>query len=385
MPTRPRWLLVLPLIFPAFLLAQPLPHNRCSEARVLEIGEIVYGENNAEADIFPEELPDSVDITCIRTFENDLWYTFTTDSAYSFYEVIIEPQSCETPAGLQALVFAADDGCNPGGFQNQACTNPRETRLLRLSWQEFEPGRTYFLYVDGYDGNRCVFDLSLNGYHQDPRSNQDLRRLSLDYNQPAAADFLPPGLHATFMNNEAVIRWEAEPDAAVEFFLVEKYWATPYRDKTRHSGKVLGLVEARATVGDGSERTYEFIDNRPFAPEEKLCYRIVAVDGQAQRRYSEVICLRADLVEDFFISPVVGSTEPEVYEFQFINYRKQDLRFDLLAKPGGEVLKGLTMQKVRKGENGALTLDMREYQPGTYYLRVRGDKAEFLRRFERTP
>ena len=64
---------------------------------------------------------------------------------------------------------------------------------------------------------------------------------------------------------------------------------------------------------------------------------------------------------------------------KFRNFRRQDLVFSVLDA-NETYLKGLTRPKEPKGD-GTITIDMSEYAPGTYFLRVEGKEGLFLRKF----
>ncbi|MEL6591130.1 MAG: hypothetical protein AAFQ68_13660, partial [Bacteroidota bacterium] len=169
------------------LSAQDWPHDQCEAAKIIQPGDFLTAENNQSATTTPSETPEKSPITCIKTFENDLWYRFETQEGYTHYEVIIDPIFCNTPAGLQAMVIKADE-CDFTTYEYKACVNPYAEEALQMVWREEEAGVNYLIYVDGYDGTQCSFKLRLMGYERDPRDPETISQQQNDYDGP------PPNL-----------------------------------------------------------------------------------------------------------------------------------------------------------------------------------------------
>ncbi len=357
-------------------ITQPL-HDLCSQAKHLEIGQVLYEEDNRLASITEGQIPHESPRTCIKTFENDLWYEFTTQSPYLFYSVEVEPLACESPAGLQMIIIKADT-CDPDSFNYTACINPYATEPLELYWENPFPGEHYFIYVDGYDGNICQFRLSLKGYEEDPRSEHDLRRMRYDADHPEPT-YLGAGISSQFINNEVVLTWEADTRDETEFFLIERVWINGF-DSTL-DGTVVATVEPANSVGTDLTHTYQYIYSRTFPDDREVCFQVVRVSPELERSYSEVTCVTTDLIKDFFISEVYPYEEEPagVFAIKYINRRRQDLEFSVYNWDG-KFIKGY----VRKREpltDGVITIDMRGYDPGDYWLEVKGKEGAFRRPF----
>lgn len=372
-----RLLILGPLLLYGLLtVAQPL-HDACARARTIEPGDVLVSESNRMASIEEAVLPATQPVTCIKTYENDLWYTFTTQAQYQYYQLRVEPLMCETPAGLQFLLIKADT-CAPDSFSYTACLNPYATEPLEVFWENPVPGETYLIQVDGYDGNICAFTLKLDGFSEDPRSEVDLRRMRYDPDHPEP-DFLAANLRGDFINNAVTLQWRSNTREDVQFFLIERVW-WDFRDSTL-SGEVVGLVEATNLVGSQEQVEYQYTIEKAFQDERRYCYQVVKVDAGLQRSYSAPVCLEADLIEDFFISEVFPYEKepPGVYAIKYINRKRQDLTFEVYDATGS-YLKGYT-RKREPLTDGIITIDMREYMPGEYLLKVIGKRGTYQRAF----
>jgi len=358
------------------MLTQPR-HDVCAHARQIEPGDLLVSENNRLASIEEAVLPATQPVTCIKTYENDLWYTFATEATYQYYQLRVEPLMCETPAGLQFLLIKADT-CAPDSFSYTACLNPYATEPLEVFWENPVPGETYLIQVDGYDGNVCAFTLRLDGFAEDPRNETDLRRMRYDPDHPEP-DFEEANLQGDFLNNAVTLQWQSHSREDVQFFLVERVWWDS-RDSTL-SGEVVGLVEATDLVGTQEQLAYQYTIEKAFQDERRYCYQVVKVGPDLQRSYSNPICLEADLIEDFFISEVFPYQKepPGVYAIKYINRKRQDLTFEVYDA-AGSYLKGYT-RKREPLTDGIITIDMREYAPGEYLLKVIGKRGTFERPF----
>ncbi len=356
------------------LWSQTPLHDACTQALTIQVGAFLPQEDNRTATTTPSETPEAEPVTCIKTFENDLWYQFTTEAEYTHYEVVIDPIFCNTPAGLQAMVIRAED-CDATTYEYKACVNPYAEASISMVFREEEAGVNYLIYVDGYDGTVCSFRLRLNGHQGDPREPREIGQEQQDYSGP------PPTLdledfQARVINNEVQLNWTAATEDATRFFLVQRVYR---QGQPNTYGKNLATIEAVNTVGADLTASYEYIDQRAFLDEETYCYRIVSVDAEGNKAYADITCVEIALNEDFFISPVYPSDQPDLYVIKFRNFRKQDLKFSVLDEEQ-QYLKGLTRTKEPKGD-GTITINMADYPAGIYFLAVEGKSESFLRKF----
>lgn len=354
------------------LSAQPPSHDVCSKARKLAIGNTLSGLSNKLATTIPAQQPASLPISCIKTFENDLWFSFTTEEPYTHYELMVRPSFCNTPAGLQAMIIQAPT-CQPDSFQYRACSNPRKDQNLYLYFQESRAGLRHLIYIDGYDGTQCDFSLQLNAYTRNPQTMEDFLYEELDYAKPEKR-YEPQALDLRFVNNEAVMEWEDDTQEGTLLFQVQAY----IKQGGYELGQVLRSLEPQKSVGAGTA-TYRFQDQRPFVEGETYCYRLVRIDEAGTKAYSQPICQTARIIEEFYVSPLTEADQEGFYLFKYINYKKQDLTFRLLDAQQQE-LKKLVKPKAKRGEEN-VSIDLRPYPPGLYYLKAEGKEGFFLRRF----
>lgn len=371
-PSTARWgLLLLALSQPAW--AQTPGPDSCAQALSLTPGAPALFLSNAAATLNPDRLPAGLPATCIESFENDLWFRFETQPGLGYYAVTIAPQGCNTPAGLQALLIQAP-GCDPASFDYVDCQNPQAETPLRLFVTDTLPGRPYLVYVDGYDGTECAFTIRLEAAATDPRQLADWRGQEMDFGLPDPAQAVEIPLEADFRNNEVSLRWEAAARTPVAFFQVLLY---PGPDTG--PGWVLATVDPVQAVGDDPRVAYSYLHQATFAPGQVLCYRVAWYDPQGRKAFSPPICLTAEPVEDFYVSPVRPGPEKGIFEVHYINKRKQDLRFQVLDA-AGKVQKEVTLSRVGL-RDGKMEIDMRDFAPGPYDVRVEGKAGFFQRRF----
>lgn len=359
------------------LLAQPV-HDLCDQARSIAPGEILYDQTNRGAATTLGEIPEGTPVSCIQTFENDVWYQLVADTAYSWYQVDIHPFDCSTPAGLQAMIIETES-CDAGTFTYKACANPRETGFVTMFVDASDLEADLLIYVDGYDGTECGFMISVKGFTEDPRSIDDIRQSEMDYDSPPPY-YEPVSATVTFENNVAVISWEDESLSSTALFQVQR--SSLYSG--RMVGTVVGTVEPRQTVGSELTTYYEYIDLRAFREETEYCYRVVRIDDRGAKSYSEPLCAQSILLTSFWVSDVFPSaTVPSTYEAQYNTKKRQDISF-VLRNEAGESLKSLVKRREPKGDR-VMQIDMAAYPPGEYILEVSTDEGTYRRRFFREP
>ncbi|MEO1451763.1 MAG: hypothetical protein AAFV07_19695 [Bacteroidota bacterium] len=360
-------------LLPLSILGQTVSNDTCIKARVLQIDQPILNEQNHYAGLEETALPETEPVTCIKTFENDLWYQFETLEGYGHYEVKVRPTSCNTPAGLQAILIRSDD-CMAENYIYIDCRNPYAEVPFSLHVSDSIPGHRYLVQVDGYDGTRCSFDIELRALADDPREPEAIGTIQMDYGD-APPHFEPESFTLGFSNNEAEISWTANSREETEFFLVQrtrKYGSRVY-------GRVIGKVPARNSVGADEPVDYTFVDNAIFSKGQTSCYRIVRVHPSGERAYGPIECVEVRLNEDLYVTPVYLTDQPDVYIIKYSNKRKQDLRFALFDA-SDTLLKELTKKKEPKAD-GSFTINMTDYPAGQYLMTVEGKEERFSRRF----
>lgn len=355
------------------ILSQAPDNDLCSQARIIHVGEKLEQLHNAEAGTTKSETPLGIPETCVKSFENDVWFKFTTVAAYTHYKVVVNPLDCDTPAGLQAMLIRADD-CNADNFEYKSCLNPREEQQLRMFLEEPQSGLDFFIYVDGYDGTVCGFTLELIGENENKQTIADYKRQEIDYDHKNLTIYEPSDINLKFLNNEAHIQWQDDTQSDAILFQVQRYYENPYYS----FGRIIANIDAQKTVDIGLA-TYNFIDNVRFKEGENYCYKVIKIDSEGNKSYTEPICVEATMVKDLFVSQIVPASEAGKYLFKYINNRKQDLVFRVLDIDYQE-LKSLVKKKEPKQE-GNVTIDMSLYESGVYYLKAECKEGHFLRKF----
>ena len=369
-------------LYPLLLHAQlgQAPENDdCQNALRIEPGQRYMHVDNAYATRgFPFQSPDTLPGTCIQSLENDLWYEFTTTDQYAVYEVVIASYSCNTPAGLQAMLIESDD-CNRDHYRYRACSNTQTLDTIKLYLQNDTPGQHYFIYIDGYDGTICDFDVWLIG--KEKIEAEDYRYLRYDYLLGEIPYGYPDQLETVFENNQAIIRWETAPEEDIAYFLVERIPDNLGAvDKQQHYTQVVGIMSPRNRVGAGTMQ-YEFKDFiTQFEQGKSYDYRILTVDSKGNRAVSERFSMTAQLIEDFFVGEVKNGLQERQFIVYYIN-RKKKQNFRLrVENESGEVVKSHVLKKVT-APDGEVSIDMKDFPEGRYFFIMDNEKDEFRREF----
>lgn len=367
----------------AFLYAQypgqmAPPHDICAKAIVLDEGDQLTGHTNADATpslVF--ESPAVFEATCIQTIENDVWYKFQAAANVDMYEIQIIAGFCTTPAGLQALLIKAD-GCNASSFVYRGCSNKITTDTIKLYLPAPEAGQNYFVWIDGYDGTVCEFDISLRARKR--LQATDYRFLRFDYaleNEP----IVPlDDLQSLFANNTTTLNWTAEPNAAPELYILELLPdLTEVKDASRYA-RVVGFVDPRRFVGSG-RTAYSFTDYiTPFNQGKTYRYRIVSVSADGKRTISPTIELKAKLVESFDVREVKVGAESGKFVVHYINRKKGQRYFISVENEAGEQVKQMTFEN-EPARDGDITIDMSTLPHGEYMFVMSNGKDNFKRSF----
>lgn len=353
-------------------------NDACSGALVIQPGKSYHQLNNADATLGPAgETPDGIPITCIQSFENDLWYTFTTTAEFSRYRITIVHEQCSTPAGLQALLIESAD-CDRKHFTYRGCSNLQsDTDTIKMVLDEKNAGKKIFLHVDGYDGTQCSFTIIFEGLSESVVTPNQLKYLQTDYTPSTEQTFTPPGLFTKSENNLFTVTWSAPANDDAVTYILERLYNS---DGHGAYGKVLYYIDPQGAVTGGTV-TYTITDFKSKNPPgiNPICYRLVKYDGQSLY-YTKPFC------QDVYVNPTLYVTvdfkldEAQKLHVPYQIKKKQDLTFILLDAFQKE-LKRLTLPKVAEGLN-EVTISMSDYPTGLYYVQVIGADGEFKRPFQ---
>lgn len=373
--------LLFGLLLPFLGIGQAtLANDEIEGAIELALGERVNNVSNRTATL-SKVLPEKYPATCVQTFENDMWYKFHTVDGKRFYKVFLTYSDCNTPAGMQGVLLEKDS-TGSGEFIYRECVNNRNMDTLQLLLSESKGGKEIFIYLDGFDGTICTFDLWIEGYDSVKIAKNDYRHHRFVYNVKTLPKFDPHEYQGDFVNNAFTLNWTMESGEDVDYFLVERVHS--YELNGPNYSRVLAVVEPKASV-TGEATDYEYTD---FTAAHRngvtYCYRIVKVDGTGKKFYGTLICKEASVAESFYVNEVQYSKKKQgAFNIHYINYKKnQNFTVELLDIERN-VLKSLELKKepIRDGD---ITLDMSEYNPGIYLVRMGNGKDFFLRSFEKT-
>ncbi len=353
-------------------------NDDCHNATPISIGQNIINASNKNATASIEhQAPKTAPASCIQTLENDLWYTFTTEN-HEFYEVIIISQACNTPAGLQAMLIQSDD-CNNTHYLYRACSNKQTLDTLKLFTRNSDTGQKYLIYVDGYDGTVCDFDIWLRG--REVIRSLDYRHLQYDYDLPKSGYSDPNGLETEFKNNVAYFSWTGSVEDRVAYYVIERVPDLAEMIEGSEYLQVVGIIDPMNYAGTG-EVKYEFEDLiSGFEQGKKYRYRIVSVDSDGNRKASEEIIIKANLIEGFFVSVVKPTQANKVFTITYINKEKRQNFYLSVCNEEGEIIKETALIGIREPE-GKVTIHMEEFPAGTYYFRMGNGTESFQRTFE---
>ncbi|MFM2375145.1 MAG: hypothetical protein RLZZ165_242 [Bacteroidota bacterium] len=315
--------------------------------------------------------------TCIQTIENDVWYKFKAEKDAESYEIQIVSESCNSPAGLQALLIQAED-CNAATFIYRGCSNKISTDTIQLFLEAPDAGQNYFIWIDGYDGTICEFSITLKT--RSKLSTADLRFLRFDYSLNDLPQLPLEDLEASFSNNVATLTWSADPTDPTELYIVELLPDVDGLPEHSYYGRVVGYVDPHHFVGAGSSQ-YTFTDDvTPYEQGRAYRYKVISLGADLQRTASQELTVESRLVESFYVHPVSRSPENGKFVAHYVNSRKGQ-NFDVsVENEKGERVKHLRLlrEPVRDGD---ITIDMSALPHGSYCFIMSNGHDAFKRSF----
>lgn len=361
---------------------QPAPglsNDHCIHAQELELGVTLRNLSNQSATVGPDnEIPQTLPFTCIKSYENDMWFKFTTVPEYDHYEIIISINDCNSPAGLQALLISTTS-CQTDDFTYHGCVNHENLDTLKLFLTEYKPTREYYVYVDGFDGTVCDYNLTLRPVGKKTLSRRDYEYLISDYDLRTEPRFDLGEMDYRFENNVFSLRWTADDEEELDFFVVEKFDYIPQIRDFRSFANVMAVIEPINSV-EGGESVYEYTDFATVFTNSQYCYRVLRVDYDGKKSFSDKVCFEANVIQDFYVDEVKKGNDPGIYTVKYINHRNKQTYDCFVLDENRMQLK--SMQLVKEPErDGTITLQMGEYPPGEYYFKMGTKEGYYVRRF----
>jgi hypothetical protein len=293
------------------------------------------------------------------------------------YEVQILAGFCTTPAGLQALIIQSED-CSASHFAYRGCSNKINTDTIKLFVEAPEAGKNYFIWIDGYDGTICEYEIALIA--RKAKTPADYKFMRFDYDAMDAQPTELPELQASFANNAATINWTSDQRDGNALFIIELLPDLENVSDDSKYARVVGFVEAKSLVGQGAI-PYTFTDYvSPYISGKSYRYRIVLVDENGNRAVSQTVSTKAKLVESYEVREVKASPEPGKYVVHYIN-RKRGQKFDVAVQnEAGEQVKHMLLDN-EPIRDGNITIDMSSLPVGQYFFIMSAGKDQFRRAF----
>lgn len=327
-------------------------------------------EDNYHATLSPENArPPKYPITCIQTYENDLWYHFQTTEPAE-YQITIVHHTCNTPAGLQALLLEGD-ACLSTKMKILACSNRKIADTIKIFFSSPAEVKEWLLYIDGYDGTVCSFDIQLKkapGAAYSP-DNLAYNRFYSD----TACPLTDMQTAVKFENNKPVIQWTDPDSKDVSAYIVER--VGPY------------TVEKMAVVrpeplASGYRESFEYTDNLSLLDQgDTYSFRISRIDKEGNRSCTGTLSSKAKITRDFFVTEPIYTGKSGIYQVSYFNRKKQDYTIAILDETMVP-LKSLLIKNLETGESIS-KLDLTPYPPGVYYFKMTNGRDDFVRKIEK--
>lgn len=365
--------LILLLIFcnlVAIAEAQSDLHDECFHAKDLPEN-IWLQEDNYQATLSPENTrPPRYPATCIQTYENDLWYQFETEG-FAEYQITIVHNTCNTPAGLQALLIQGNI-CDSKKYNVIACSNRKIADTIKLFFNSPAQAQSWLLYIDGYDGTLCSFDLHLKKAPGAAFSPENLAYNKF-YSDTSCSE-LPLDLSIKFENNKPILKWNDGNSDQVNAYLIERI--------LKYTVEKIGVIIPEPLAA-GYQESFSFTDKASLFDEgSTYTYRVSRIDKEGNRTCSEKLSGIAQVTREFFVTEPVYTGQPGFFKVSYFNRKKQDYTIAILDEQY-TTLKSLAIKKLEIGESVS-KLDLSSYPPGVYYFRMSNGKVEFVRKIEKT-
>jgi hypothetical protein len=271
------------------------------------------------------------------TLENTVWYYFTTDSLGGEVTVSFLNTTC-TPSnnGIQVSINEINGPeCDTASYTNVFCANYGNISDIIWGPLVLPPNTLYYITIDGYAGNDCIFDLVIEG----------------------AIIPLPIELQAfsgQCSGSEVVLNWATVSEYENDYFEVQ-------RSENGVDFSTIGTVMGQGTAT--SLHNYIFRDGQPI--NGIGYYRLKQVDVSGNFTYTQTIseeCRSNDEWVELYPNPSSGESILTLYT----SYSKEaivrilDVNGRLLSSETAQI--DNTMKK--------LELNISDANPGVYTVLV---------------
>ncbi len=343
--------LVCWILFIIFLKlnAQKPINDDCNSPISLNVNEWLKAQFNENATINKNELPPPVPNSCINTFENDLWYSLKTENITKPLEIIIYPFLCNTPAGVQAILYSEYD-CKNLSQNFIACATKDVGDTIRFIVQNPNQYSKLMLYIDGFDGTICQFTLGvfeLKDYHP----FDFCKYLRFDY-LPRNPDWKQP-LFLDTQNNRIKIQWSHENPEVLGYAI---------QIKMQKGYKTLSCFNAE-NYAFINQNFMEYIYNPDQLDSEKKCFRLL-VYSKNQIMTTSDYCIEPKVVKDFWVSPPKPVSKNEFsYIYKVQKPQKGVIR---LKDASGSIIKFKELKLLKGNFEGTVTIN--DLPEGNYFF-----------------
>ncbi|HEX2900035.1 MAG TPA: hypothetical protein VHS96_09980, partial [Bacteroidia bacterium] len=142
----------------------------------------------------------------------------------------------------------------------------------------------------------------------------------------------------------------------------------------------VGFVNPSDFVGI-TRGKYSFTDYvTPFNQGKTYRYRIVSVDSDGKRLISQILEVKAKLVESFDVREVKASQEAGKFTVHYINRKKGQRYFISVENALHEQVKQMVFENEPQ-RDGDITIDMSTLPHGEYWFVMSNGKDSFKRSF----
>jgi len=141
----------------------PPLNDDCNDAIELFPDQSIIGSNfNSDYGEQPED-PSTIEFDCNGSIDNVIYYTYTTDNDGSDFDIEFSNLICVSTDGLQVGIFNPIIPCSGGSDWGNSidCQSPWSSLDFTVSVTGPQPNTTYYILVDGWAGDQCLFDLVL--------------------------------------------------------------------------------------------------------------------------------------------------------------------------------------------------------------------------------
>ncbi|MDX2361840.1 MAG: T9SS type A sorting domain-containing protein [Crocinitomicaceae bacterium] len=236
----------------------PNCNDFCSNAIGLGIGSTTISQTS-NATVSPDIDPP---FPCgSPTLENTVWYYFLTDSiggqvTVSFLNTICSPSNNGIQVSINEI---SGPPCDTANYTNVFCANYGSVADIIWGPVILPPNTMYYITIDGYAGNDCVFDLDIVGA---------IIGLPIELQQ----------FNGTCLGNEVALMWTTISEYDNDYFEVQ-------RSADGTSFETIATLQGQGTTQ--IEHSYHLRDNNPI--NGLAYYRLKQVDFNGDFMITDLI------------------------------------------------------------------------------------------------